>query len=59
MEIFIAKVLFFVLEVAFYSLIKLIQICNKCYQCKLFFTSTMNEWCKILPMKTITEVDKT
>ena len=26
--------------------IKLVLICNKCYQCKLVCTGTMNEWCK-------------
>ena len=26
------------------------------YQCKLVCTGTMNEWCKILTIKTLTEV---
>ena len=29
------------------SSIKLVLIRNKCYQCKLVGTGTMNEWCKI------------
>ena len=32
---------------------------NKCYQCKLVCTGTMNEWCKILTIKTLTEVNRT
>ena len=33
------------------SSIKLMLIGNKCYQCKLVFTGTMNEWCEILTIK--------
>ena len=38
------------------SSIKLVLIRNKCYQCKLVCSGTMNEWCKILTIKTLTEV---
>ena len=38
---------------------KLLLICNKCYQCKLVCTGTMNERCKILTIKTLTEVNRT
>ena len=38
--------------------IKLELIRNKCYQCKLVCTGTMNEWCKILTIKTLTEVNR-
>ena len=38
---------------------KLVLIRNKCYQCKLVCTGTMNKWCKILTIKTLTEVDRT
>ena len=41
------------------SSIKLVLIRNKCYQCKLVCTGTMNEWCKILTIKTLTEVNRT
>ena len=41
------------------SSIKLVLIRNKCYQFKLVCTGTMNEWCKILTMKTLTEVNRT
>ena len=41
------------------SSIKLVLIRNKCYQCKLAFTGTMNEWCKKLTVKTLTEVNRT
>ena len=41
------------------SSIKLVAIRNKCYQCKLVCTGTMNEWCKILTIKTLTDVNKT
>ena len=40
----------------FFASIKLVQIRNKCYQCKLVCTGVMNEWCKILTIKTFTEV---
>ena len=32
---------------------------NKCYQCKLVCTGPMKEWCKILTIKTLTEVNRT
>ena len=35
------------------SFMKLVLIRNRCYQCKLVCTGTMNEWCKILTIKTI------
>ena len=41
------------------SSIKLVLIRNKCYQCKLVCTGPMNEWCKILTTKTLTEVNRT
>ena len=41
------------------SSIKLVPIRNKCYQCKLVCTGTMNEWCKILTIKILTEVNRT
>ena len=41
------------------SSIKLVLIRNKCYQCQLVCTIMMNEWCKILAIKTLTEVDRT
>ena len=41
------------------SAIKLVQIRNKCYQGKLVCTATMNEWSKILTIKTLTEVNRT
>ena len=41
------------------SSIKLVLIRNKFYQCKLVYTGTMNEWCKILTIKTLTEVNRT
>ena len=34
------------------SSVKLVLIGNKCYQCKQVCTGTMNEWCKILTIKT-------
>ena len=34
------------------SSIKLVLISSKCYQCKLVCTDTINEWCKILAIKT-------
>ena len=39
--------------------IKLELIRNKCFQCKPVCTGTMNEWCKILTIKTLTEVNRT
>ena len=42
-----------------HSSIKLVVIRNKCYQCKLVCISTMNNWCKILTIKTLTEVNRT
>ena len=39
--------------------IKLELIRNKCYQYKPVCTGTMNEWCKILTIKTLTEVNRT
>ena len=41
------------------SSIKLVLIRDKCYLCKLVCTDTMNEWCKILTIKTLTEVNRT
>ena len=41
------------------SFIKLVVKCNKCYQCKLVCTGTMNNWCTILTIKTLTEVNRT
>ena len=41
------------------SFIKLMLIRNKCCQCKLVCTGTMNEWCKIVTIKTLTEVNRT
>ena len=38
---------------------KLVQIRNKCYQCQLVCTIMINEWSKILVVKTLTEVDRT
>ena len=42
-----------------FSSIKLVLIRNKCYQCKLVYTIMMNEWCEILTIKTLTEVNIT
>ena len=42
-----------------FSSIKIVLIGNKRYQCKLVFTGTMNEWSKILTIKTLTEVNRT
>ena len=39
--------------------IKLVLIRSKCYQCKLVCTDAMNEWCKILTIKPLTEVNRT
>ena len=39
------------------SCTKLVLIRNNCYQCKLVCTDTMTEWCKILTIKTLTEVN--
>ena len=41
------------------SSIKLVLMRNKCYQCKLVCTGTMNESCKILTIKALTEVNRT
>ena len=41
-----------------FSSVKLELIRNKCYQCKLVCIGTMNEWCKILTIKTLTEVSR-
>ena len=41
------------------SSIKLVLAHNKCYQCKLVCTGTMNKWCKILTIKTLIEVNRT
>ena len=41
------------------SSIKLVLIRNKCYQRKLVCTGTINKWCKILTIKTLTEVNRT
>ena len=41
------------------SSIKLVQIRNKCFHCKLVCTGAMNEWCKIFTTKTLTEVNRT
>ena len=40
------------------SSVKLVLIRNKSYQCKLVCTGPMNEWCKILTIKTLTEVNR-
>ena len=40
------------------SSIKLVLICNKCYQCKLVGIM-INEWCEILTTKIFTKVNKT
>ena len=37
------------------SSVKLVLIRNKCYQCKLVCTGSMNEWCKILTIKTLAQ----
>ena len=37
---------------------KLVLVRNKCYQCKLVCIGKMNEWCKILTMETLTEVNR-
>ena len=42
-----------------FSSIKLVLIRNKRYQCKLVCTGPMNECCKILTIKTLTEVNRT
>ena len=42
-----------------FSSIKLVLIRNKCYQCKLVCTGTVNEWCKILTIKTLMELNRT
>ena len=42
----------------FFSL-KPVLIRNKRYQCKLVCTGPMNEWCKILTIKTLTELNRT
>ena len=39
--------------------VKLVLIRNKCYQCKLVGTDATNEWCTILTIKTLTEVNRT
>ena len=39
--------------------IKLVLLRNKCYQYKLVCTRMMNEWGKILPLKTLTKVNRT
>ena len=41
------------------SSIKPVLIRNKCYQCKLVCVATINECCKKLMLKTLTEVNKT
>ena len=41
------------------SSIKLVPIRNKCYLCKLVCIGMMHEWCKILTIKTLTEVNRT
>ena len=38
------------------SSIKHVLIRNKCYQCKLVCTGTINKLCKTLTIKTLTEV---
>ena len=43
----------------FFTSIKPVLMCNKCYPCKLVCAGTMNEWCKILTIKTLTEVNRT
>ena len=39
--------------------IQLVLMRNKCFQCKLVCTGTVNEWCKILTIKTLAEVNRT
>ena len=41
------------------SSMKLVPTRNKCYQSKLVCTDSMNDWCKILTIKTLTEVNRT
>ena len=41
-----------------FSSIKLVLIRNKCYQRQLVCTIMINEWCKILAIKTLTEVNR-
>ena len=41
------------------SSIKLVLIRNKCYQCQLVCTIMINEWSKILAIKTLMEVNRT
>ena len=41
------------------SSIKLVLIRNKCYQCQLVCSVMINEWSKILAIKTLTEVNIT
>ena len=40
------------------SSIKLVLIRNKCYQCKLICTGTINKCCKKLRIKTLTELNR-
>ena len=42
-----------------FSSIKLVLVRNKCYQRKLICNGTMNEWCKLLTTKPLTEVNRT
>ena len=41
-----------------FASIKLVLARNNCYRCKLVCTGTMNEWCKILTIKTLTQVNR-
>ena len=41
------------------SSITLVLIRNKCYQSQLVCIIMINEWCKILTIKTLTEVNRT
>ena len=41
------------------SSVKLMLMRKKCYQCKLFCSGTMNEWCQKLTIKILTEVYRT
>ena len=41
------------------SSVKLVQKRNRCYQCKLVCTGTINKWFKIFMIKTLTEVNRT
>ena len=44
---------------SWFSSIKLGLIPNKCFQCKLVCTGTINKWCKVSTIKTLTKVTRT